>query len=68
MLYKELKDISKMKRVDIVPYYVSLLQDRAAPDIETQKLNKLILTKFTPNGLLWIKGKAWKEIEKGKQN
>jgi hypothetical protein len=47
-----------MTRNDVVPYYASLIITN--DDNETKRINELILSKWTPSGLLYIKEKAWK--------
>lgn len=57
-----LKDVSKMTRDDVVPYYRNLIVNNA-PDHEVVRVNKLILSKWTSSGLIYIKEKAWKGID-----
>ncbi len=55
-----LDDVSKMTRLDVVPYYVDMIifGDRD----ETCRVNQLILSKWTSSGLIFIKDKAWKIV------
>jgi len=62
---KDLKDVSKMKRNDVIPYYLNLIKDKIAiwefgDGKEIERINNLILSKWKPSGLLYIKDKAWK--------
>lgn len=52
-----------MTRDAVVPFYASLII--ACDDAETKRINELILSKWTPSGLLYIKEKAWKTEYKG---
>ena len=58
-LYTLLCVVADKTRNDIVPYYISLIRDRAS-DEEVIRVNQLILTKWTHRGLLYIKDKAWR--------
>ena len=58
-LYKLLCVVADKTRNDIVPYYISLIRDRASGE-EVIRVNQLILTKWTKSGLLYIKDKAWR--------
>lgn len=58
---KELTDVSKMTRDEVVPYYRALLaRNKENPfSDEVVRVNKLILSKWNPSGLEYIKNKAW---------
>lgn len=58
---KKLTDVSKMTRDEVVPHYRSLLaQNKENPfSDEVVRVNQLILTKWKPSGLEYIKNKAW---------
>lgn len=56
--HRTLIDVSKMTRDDVVPYYASLIV--SGSEVHTKRINALILQKWTPSGLLYIKEKAWK--------
>lgn len=52
----------QMKRIDVVPFYVSLILSNA-DDKEVKRVNDLILSKWKPSGLLYIKEIAWKRAD-----
>lgn len=56
--HRTLVDVSKMTRNDVVPYYASLII--SGSEVHTKRINALILQKWTPSGLLYIKERAWK--------
>ena len=51
-----------MTRDDVVPFYVNLIISNPN-DVEIKRVNDLILSKWSPSGLLYIKDKAWKRVE-----
>jgi hypothetical protein len=55
----KLTDISNMTRAEVVPYYAYLIISSAS-DGEVKRVNDLILSKWSPSGLLYIKDQAWK--------
>jgi hypothetical protein len=60
-----LTDVSTLTRDQVVPFYRQLieddfLKDNASTD-EIFRVNNLILSKWKPSGLLYIKNKAWAE-------
>lgn len=57
-----LKDVTDLTRDQVVPYYRNLILNNA-PDWEVIRVNKLILSKWTSSGLIYIKEKAWKGID-----
>jgi hypothetical protein len=57
--HSDLTDVSAMTRDDVVPYYADLLIAEADHD-EILRVNKLILSKWSGAGLIYIKEKAWK--------
>lgn len=57
-----LTEVRTLTRDEVVPYYVHLILSDA-PDEEIKRVNKLILTKWTSSGLLYIKEKAWAKVE-----
>lgn len=61
--HRKLVNLHFMTRDDIVPFYASLIL--ACDDQETKRINELILTKYKPSGLIYIKEKAWKTKHKG---
>jgi hypothetical protein len=61
--HKKLVNLYYMRRDDVVPFYASLIV--ACDDMETKRINNLILTKWRPSGLIYIKEKAWKTKYKG---
>lgn len=58
----DLNDVSKMIRNDVVPYYADLIHSYNNAQ-EAIRVNNLILSKWSPSGLIYIKNKAWKSIE-----
>jgi hypothetical protein len=44
-----------------VPFYLDLISGQHT-DKDVKRINDLILSKWTPSGLLYIKDKAWKEF------
>lgn len=58
-----LTDVTNLTRDDVVPYYRKLI-NLACSDEEIQRVNKLILTKWTVSGLIYIKEKAWRGNER----
>jgi hypothetical protein len=61
--YKKLTDLSGMRRIDVVPYYVTLIKGEADPSsTEVVRINSLIMEKWSPAALLYIKEKAWKVV------
>jgi hypothetical protein len=56
--HRQLVSVDKMTRDDVVPYYASLIV--SGRHIDVSRVNQLILSKWTPSGLLYIKDKAWK--------
>lgn len=61
--HRKFVNVHYMTRDAVVPYYASLII--ACDDKETKRINELILSKWTPSGLLYIKEKAWKTEVKG---
>jgi hypothetical protein len=56
-----LLDVSTLTRDEVVPFYRNLIQSNPSDD-EVVSINQLILTKWKPSGLIYIKEKAWKGI------
>ena len=54
-----LDTVFKMTRNEVVPYYRNLILENAS-DKEVIRVNQLILSKWKPSGLIYIKEKAWK--------
>ena len=52
-----------MTRDDVVPFYADLIV--RGNDYECKRINALILSKWKPSGLIYIKEKAWKTEYKG---
>lgn len=52
-----LDNVSNMVRSEVVPYYIDLIISNAS-DNEVIRVNKLILSKWSNSGLLYIKDKA----------
>jgi hypothetical protein len=66
---KELISVIGMTRDKIVPYYVDLIKTETThPSKEVRRVNDLILSKWSPSGLLYIKDAAWKIINEEKAN
>ena len=65
--HETLTTVKDKTRLQIVPYYTDLLL-RNASDAEVLRINNLILTKWKPTGLLYIKQKAWKEFYEDMEN
>lgn len=61
--HRALVNINRMTRDDVVPFYANLII--ASDDAETKRINELILSKWKPSGLIYIKEKAWKTEYKG---
>lgn len=61
--HRKLINLHYMTRDSVVPFYASLII--ACDDLETKRINELILTKWKPSGLIYIKEKAWKTEYKG---
>lgn len=63
--HQNLINVSKLTRNEVVPFYKDLiLMDAADPfGDEAIRINNLILSKWTSAGLIYIKEKAWKELE-----
>lgn len=57
-----LTDVSNLTRDQVVPYYRKLIR-LACSDKEIERVNQLILSKWTVAGLIYIKEKAWKGLE-----
>lgn len=58
----KLMDVTDMTRDAVVPYYERLIKENAT-DEEVVRVNQLILSKWTPSGLIYIKEKAWKRLK-----
>jgi len=56
--HRKLVNLHYMKRNDVVPFYRSLIVTNA-DDNEVKRVNQLILSKWKPSGLIYIKEKAW---------
>jgi hypothetical protein len=52
-------DVSNLVREQLVPYYAYLIISNPS-QAEVKRTNDLILSKWKPSGLLYIKDKAWK--------
>lgn len=61
--HRKLVNLHYMIRDDVVPFYASLII--STDDEETKRINALILSKWKPSGLIYIKEKAWKTEYKG---
>lgn len=61
--HRKLVNLHYMTRDDVVPFYASLII--ACDDNETNRINQLILSKWKPSGLNYIKEKAWATEYKG---
>ena len=57
-----LTQVKDKTRNDIVPYYVDLIKTDPSND-EVVRVNQLILSKWKPSGLIYIKEKAWKIVD-----
>lgn len=55
-------DCSTLTREEVVPYYVDLIVN-IVPDTEILRVNNLILSKWSTAGLIYIKSKAWKQVD-----
>lgn len=63
--HKELTSVSSLTRDGVVPYYVDLLK-KADTELnldDVVRINKLILSKWSNSGLVYIKEKAWKKFK-----
>ncbi len=58
---RTLERVDNLTRNKMVDYYTSLIFIH--DDSETLRVNKLILSKWKPSGLTYIKEKAWKKVE-----
>lgn len=60
-----LTDVAKLKRNDVVPYYIDLIEktQHDSGGEEVVRINNLILSKWTNAGLIYIKEKAWKSLK-----
>lgn len=56
--HRILVNIHHMTRDDVVPFYASLII--SGSEVQTKRINALILSKWKPSGLIYIKEKAWK--------
>jgi hypothetical protein len=56
--HRSLVNLYNMTRDDVVPFYAHLIL--AQDDVETKRINSLILSKWKPSGLVYIKEKAWR--------
>ncbi|QKZ15164.1 hypothetical protein [Spirosoma sp. KUDC1026] len=60
------ESIKKMKRDDVVPYYVDMIkQDAATGEFgseECKRINNLIIDRWSVAALIYIKEKAWKQL------
>jgi hypothetical protein len=62
MTYQDLKEVQSLTRDQVVPYYVNLIVSNAS-EADIQRVNRLILSKWTSSGLNYIKEKAWRETD-----
>jgi hypothetical protein len=62
MTYQDLKEVQSLTRDQVVPYYVNLIVSNAS-ESDIQRVNRLILSKWTSSGLNYIKEKAWRETD-----
>lgn len=60
-----LTDVSKLTRDRVVPYYIDLICMNRT-DEEVIRVNQLILSKWKPSGLIYIKEKAWRYVEQAR--
>jgi len=61
----QLTSVEKLKRKDVVPYYVDLIKSLPNSE-EVIRVNQLILSKWSNSGLLYIKEKAWASLRSTK--
>ena len=57
-----LADVAGMTRDAVVPFYERLIKSNPT-DEEVVRVNELILSKWTPSGLIYIKEKAWQNLK-----
>ena len=57
-----LADVAGMTRDAVVPFYERLIKSNPT-DEEVVRVNQLILSKWTPSGLIYIKEKAWQSLK-----
>lgn len=58
--------VKDLTRDNVVPAYVHLIT--AGNNEAVRAVNKIILSKWKPSGLIYIKEKAWKIVENKKKN
>ena len=54
-----LVEVASLTRNEVVPHYRKLILSRPS-DEEVIRVNQLILSKWKPSGLIYIKEKAWR--------
>lgn len=61
--HRTLVNLHYMTRDSVVPFYANLII--SGSEVQTKRINTLILSKWKPSGLIYIKEKAWKTEYKG---
>lgn len=56
--HRSLVNLHSMTRDDVVPFYASLIV--SGSEVHTKRINAMILSRWKPSGLIYIKEKAWK--------
>ena len=56
-----LAEVASLTRNEVVPYYRKLILSNPS-DEEVLRVNQLILSKWKPSGLIYIKELAWKGL------
>lgn len=71
LLLQKSLPLDKMNRWDVVPYYINLVKSAdmsfAYLD-EVKEINKIIIKRWSKNGLVFIKDNAWRCLEKHSEN
>ncbi|GAB3278397.1 hypothetical protein GCM10027347_52770 [Larkinella harenae] len=55
--HQQLTDVTRLSRNDVAPYYADLILFGSQKEV--LRINGLILKKWQPSGLIYIKEKAW---------
>lgn len=60
----QMYDLTKMKRLDVVPLYVELIKRTVAKPFsdEVKTFNAMIINRWSNAGLIFIKEHAWKIV------
>jgi hypothetical protein len=56
-----LAEVASLTRDEVVPHYRKLILSKPT-DEEVKRVNQLILSKWKPSGLIYIKELAWKGL------